>query len=386
MSEKASKGLSRTLILCVDRDNDIGVKAKIKTPIIGEEINIEAASMLALSDPEEADANAIFGAVRMHRSLISEAKADEEYQVATIAGSEIGGIQADKKLLKELDEVLGKFPANGVILVSDGAADEAVIPIIQSRLPIVSIKRVVIRHSEAIEESWLLFSRYLRKLSEDPYYARFALGIPGIIMIVFSALWYYNLLLYAWIVTLFIIGSFFVVKGFGIDKKLTALSLPDTLPGQIELLTTSAAILLLGVDIYQIVAVLGLIMPSNWVITPYAIGLVMNRFIDLAVIAFCLVFIGRVIAYYLTKDQRIWRNITITVTVAWFREIVYKASAVLLSPAPPLSIWDPLIINLLSSILLGFAVAVLLIFVTSRLSRIYAYRFKRYIRSKIEKH
>jgi uncharacterized membrane protein len=202
-------------------------------------------------------------------------------------------------------------------------------------------------------------------------------------MIVLSALWYYDLLLYAWIVTLFIIGAVFVLKGFGFDKRLSKLSLPDTLPGQIELLTTIAAILLLSVDIYQAFSALNLAMSANFF---ELLGLIMNRTIDLAVIATCLVFIGRVIAYYLTNDQRMWRNITITVTVAWLRDVVYKASAVLLSPVAPTSIWNPLTVNLLSSILLGFSIAVLLIFVTSRLSRIYAHRFKRYVHGKIEKH
>ena len=128
MSKKPSKEQTKTLVLCVDRDNDVGAKAQIKTPIIGEDPNLEAASKLALSDPEEADANAIFGAVKTYRSLVAEAKNKEEYQVATIVGSELGGVQADKKLLKELDEVLESFSSDGVILVSDGAADESVIP------------------------------------------------------------------------------------------------------------------------------------------------------------------------------------------------------------------------------------------------------------------
>ena len=79
----------KILILCVDRDNDIGVKTDIETPIIGKENNLEAASNLALIDPEESDANAIFGAVRTYDTL-SEESGNEEYEVATIVGSEQG--------------------------------------------------------------------------------------------------------------------------------------------------------------------------------------------------------------------------------------------------------------------------------------------------------
>ena len=56
----------RILILCVDRDADFGTKAEIKTPLIGRAVNLNAAVSLALSDPEEADANAMFEAVSLY--------------------------------------------------------------------------------------------------------------------------------------------------------------------------------------------------------------------------------------------------------------------------------------------------------------------------------
>jgi putative membrane protein len=54
----------RILILCVDRDGDLETKAGIKTPLMGRTSNIDAAVALALRDPEEPDANAMFEAVR----------------------------------------------------------------------------------------------------------------------------------------------------------------------------------------------------------------------------------------------------------------------------------------------------------------------------------
>ena len=67
MGEEASE--ERILILCVDRDGDIEAKTGIKTPIIGRKENLDAAIALALKDPEEADANAMFEAVRIYDSL-----------------------------------------------------------------------------------------------------------------------------------------------------------------------------------------------------------------------------------------------------------------------------------------------------------------------------
>jgi len=113
-------GEEKILVLCVDRDGDIGAKTGIKTPIIGRKENLEAAIALALKDPEEADANAMFEAVRIYDRLEQERKLHEKLQVATISGTELGGVGADRKIVAELNEVLKKFPANEVILVTDG--------------------------------------------------------------------------------------------------------------------------------------------------------------------------------------------------------------------------------------------------------------------------
>jgi len=89
----------RTLILCVDRDGDLGIKGGVKTPVVGREENLNAAVSLALRDPEEPDANAIFEAVRVYDNLQSAVKSEEVFEVATIAGSELGGVEADRKIV-----------------------------------------------------------------------------------------------------------------------------------------------------------------------------------------------------------------------------------------------------------------------------------------------
>jgi len=141
-------GEERILILCVDRDNDIGRKAGVKTPIIGGKENIDAAIKLLLADPEEADANAMFEAVRIYESLKSGASGNILCQVATITGSELGGVAADRKLTSELNEVIREFNPTSLILVTDGYSDEEILPLIQSRVPISSIRRVIVRHRD----------------------------------------------------------------------------------------------------------------------------------------------------------------------------------------------------------------------------------------------
>ncbi len=46
-----------TLVLAIDRDNDLGRKTGIRSPVIGREANLAAAQELGLADPEESDTN-----------------------------------------------------------------------------------------------------------------------------------------------------------------------------------------------------------------------------------------------------------------------------------------------------------------------------------------
>src|SRR4030043_2441791 len=93
----------RILILCVDRDADIETKAGVKTPIMGRTANIDAAVSLALHDPEEPDANAMFEAIRVNDRLQKEKQPNETFEVATISGTELGGVSAARKLVAKLN-------------------------------------------------------------------------------------------------------------------------------------------------------------------------------------------------------------------------------------------------------------------------------------------
>ncbi|AKB44337.1 Conserved transmembrane protein [Methanosarcina vacuolata Z-761] len=55
----------QTLVICIDRDNDLGEKAKLETPIVGREANVQAAVALGIADPEDSDTNTIFGGIRI---------------------------------------------------------------------------------------------------------------------------------------------------------------------------------------------------------------------------------------------------------------------------------------------------------------------------------
>ncbi len=233
------------LVLCVDRDDDLGSKAKVDTPVVGREAAVAAGTRLALSDPEEADANAIFAAVKKHDEL---ARSGSKCEVAIVCGDARSGFDADRRIGKEIETVLGSRDYTGVVLVSDGGEDEHVIPIIQSLAPIVSVERVAVKHSETVEETYQVLGRYLRMLVFDQRYSRWTLGVPGLILVLAGILIISGKVFDAELATLLIVGGAFLIRGFNIDRTV-ALLLRRGPTGYIRLFSMAASVLIVIVGI-----------------------------------------------------------------------------------------------------------------------------------------
>ena len=139
-----------TLVLAIDRDNDLGRKTGIRSPVIGRETNLEAAQALGLADPEESDTNTMHAAVRVYDQLLKEGI---EVEVVTICGDVRVGTRSDMKIANTLDKVIAQTHATHAIMVSDGAEDRALEPIIRSRLLIDSTRQVVVQQSRPIEDT-----------------------------------------------------------------------------------------------------------------------------------------------------------------------------------------------------------------------------------------
>jgi len=388
MSREGKQTSESILILCVDRDDDIGRKTGVKTPIIGKEDNMKSALKLILADPEEADANAMFEAIRLYNVLNKNKKSEEKYEIATISGSEIGGVTADRKLVAELGEVLKKFPADGLILVTDGFSDEDIMPLIKTRIPVTSVRRVVIKHSESIEETAALFSRYWRMIIEDPRYSRIALGLPGILLISLGILillkTFIKFDIYTWIaiVGLIILGSYLLGKGYRIDRKISSITprlYHYSISGMVESFSLTFGFILIGIGFYQagsfIVSKYGLgfhfPMDAEKLIAllPLIIGWFINKIITLAIVGICTIFLGKSIAYLLERDARFWRMIALIVVSAWSWTILNEISRIILDPSLPPD-------GLVMSVIIGIAVIAVSGSATLLLSRKYRDLFK----------
>ncbi len=236
---------SRLLVICVDRDDDIGKKAGVSTPVIGRNSCIEAAQRLALEDPEDADSNSIFAAVKTYEDLVSKGY---QAEVIVVAGTENKGVQADEKIVLQVRSVMEKFAASGAVIVSDGEDDESVIPIIQNVLPIVSVRRVVMRVSRSVEYSYAVLGRYLRAIVFDTRYSKFFLGVPGILLVIGGIASIFGVTKEISAILLSILGGAFLIRAFDVDRTWSSWTKP-TPAGFIRIFTLVAGILLMLVSI-----------------------------------------------------------------------------------------------------------------------------------------
>lgn len=235
----------RVLVACVDRDNDLGKNGGVDTPVFGRDQCINAGTRLAIEDPEDADANAIFGAIKIYEELVTKGY---ETEVAIIAGAYNRGIEADEKISSELIAVLSKFKAEGVVIVSDGEDDETVIPLIQAMVPVISIQRIIMRHSRSVEYSYAVFGKYVKMLIYDPRYSKFFLGVPGALLIASGFATIFGFTREALAIVLSILGVAFVIRAFDIDKAIGSLNrtTPSTF---IRIFSTFAGIMIILVGI-----------------------------------------------------------------------------------------------------------------------------------------
>ncbi len=196
----------KTLVLCVDRDNDIGVKTKVSGPIVGEKKNLEVAQSLAIADPEDSDLNAIYGAVKLARELKCE--------VATVTGDSNVGIISDEKLTRQIDQLIADLKPESLILVTDGAEDAQILPILQSRIKITSVKTIVVRQSKELEKAYFTILNFLKEVSEDPNLARLMFAVPGLALVL---LWIVGFGAIRFIFG--IIGIYLIIKGMGFEEE-----------------------------------------------------------------------------------------------------------------------------------------------------------------------
>ena len=206
-------------MLVVDVDDDLS-RAGIATPLLGEGEVLRAAERFALYDPEDSDLNALFAAVKIARELRGRGY---DAVPGVVAGHEAGGTEAALRAREQLEELLRRSGFDGVVFVSDGSEDETLLPVIESMLPVYGVERVIVKQHRGVEETYVLLARYIKKALTEPRFARLFLGIPGVILVVISALALLGMLRQALLTGLLLLGVAMVIRGFELEDRLVSL-------------------------------------------------------------------------------------------------------------------------------------------------------------------
>ena len=203
----------KTLVLNIDRDDDFGRKANIISPIIGYKNNITSANRLGLADPEDSDLNSIFYAIMTYNQLKKEGK---EVEIATICGHIKVGFKSDEILSEQLENVIAQTGVDNVLFISDGAEDEYIIPIIESRIKITSVSRVSVKQSKELEDKYY---RIMKILEDEKIQKQFILPL-ALVLIVWSFFITLNMPSAGFGAIVLTLGLFLLIRVFRWEKKI----------------------------------------------------------------------------------------------------------------------------------------------------------------------
>ena len=205
--------LMSLLVIAIDRDNDLGRKTGIRSPVIGRDANVKAALELGLADPEESDTNTMLAAISAYDQLLEK---NPNVEVVTICGDVRVGTKSDMKIANTLDQVIVKTKATKAILVSDGAEDRELEPIIRSRLRIDSTRMVVVQQSRPIEDTLYTI---IHKMEDPKIQRQFILPV-ALVMLVWGLMTWFGYQDLAAGVIWVVLGSYMLIKVAGWEEAL----------------------------------------------------------------------------------------------------------------------------------------------------------------------
>ncbi|MES3161627.1 MAG: DUF373 family protein [Halorubrum sp.] len=325
------------LVLCVDLDDDLGRKTGIPTPVIGADDVTEAAVALATADPEDSDVNVLFQGVTVHDEL---AGAGEAVEVAAVTGVEGSDVQANRAVGSEIDRVLAELSTGeevSAIVITDGAQDESVLPVIRSRMPIDGVRRVVVRQAQDLESMYYTIKQVLA----DPE-TRGTILVPlGVLLLIYPLVVVANLFDVAGAAVLGVIsgavGLYSLFRGLGLEETVdgAAAGIRNVLyAGRVTLITYVVALALIVVGVVQggdtVDAVRGV---HGSLSAGATVAAFVHGFVQWLAVAGVTSSLGQITDEYLAGRFR-WRYLNAPFYVVAIAVVLYAVSGFFLPDAP----------------------------------------------------
>lgn len=230
-------------MVCLDRSGDVVRAAGVSPPVVGWEAVRSLVLDVGLADPEDSNVNCLLEALRVTRELRD---GNEEVTVAVLAGDG-DAVGAGRAIATQVEALRADVGADAAIIVLDSSEDERLVPVIESRLPVDSVDRVVVRQARDIESTYYLLKQFLA----DEELRQTTLVPLGVALLVFPVLVTYLNPVVAVASITAVIGLFLLYKGLGIDDYVASIpaGVRDALySGQVSVVTyvVAAGLALIG--------------------------------------------------------------------------------------------------------------------------------------------
>ncbi|WIV67563.1 DUF373 family protein [Natrialbaceae archaeon AArc-T1-2] len=206
-----------TLVVCLDRTDDVGRKTGLRTPIVGWEAVRALVTDVGLADPEDSSVNSLLETLHVAKRLRDD---DEDPVVAVVSGDRDSMVSADRAVATQLDDLIAEYDPDSAIVVIDSAEDERLVPIVESRVQVDSVDRVVVRQARDIESTYYLLKQFLA----DEELRQTVLVPIGLALLVFPLLATLVGPAEGAAAITTVIGLFLLYKGFSVDEIVTGLA------------------------------------------------------------------------------------------------------------------------------------------------------------------
>ena len=188
---------------------------------------------VGVADPEDSRVNCLLESLRVADDVAAEGG---DPVVAVVSGGG-DGVDADRAVARQADRLVEEYAPESAVVVTDSAEDERLVPIVESRIRVDAVDRVVVRQSHDIESTYYVLKQFL---ADEELRATVLVPIGAALLAFPVLLLLANSLTVAVSAIAAVIGVFLLYKGLGIDDWLAGLpgAVRDAFySGQVSLVT-----------------------------------------------------------------------------------------------------------------------------------------------------
>ena len=236
-----------TLVCCIDREGVLAAAGGVTPPVAGWEAVRSLVTDVGLEDPEATTVNCLLESLRVARDLRDSG---DDAVVAVLSTAGASSAAPDRSVADQLDTLIDNYDPTGCLVVIGATEDERLLPVIESRLQVDGVDRVVVRQARDIESTYYLLKQFLAD-EELRTTVLVPLGI-SLLLVPALLLWFSATVALAGLAAL--LGLAVLYKGLGIDAyvaQLPEVSRELLYSGQVSVVTYVTAVGLLSVGLFS---------------------------------------------------------------------------------------------------------------------------------------